>query len=82
MSDNDCPTHYRGDGQIYCDRAMRSMVAGWEKAGWPPMAMYWGESALKYLWRWPLKDEPLKDIDKAIDCLEKMRVEVAGGSNG
>ena len=37
------------------------------------MAVYWGESAFKYLWRWPLKSAPLKDIDKAIDCLQKLR---------
>lgn len=74
IRENDCPPHYRGDGDIHCDRAMESMVVGWMRAEpLPPMAVYWGESAFKYLWRWPLKDAPLKDIDKAIDCLQKLR---------
>ena len=68
-----CPIHYRGDGLIECKRAMRSMLSAtpyWLNAN----TVYWWGAAFKYLWRWPLKNR-IKDIDKAIECLNIMKQE-------
>lgn len=69
------PEHYQGDGVVSCSRAMRSMLAGWEMTrdgeGVPLECAYWALSALKYLWRFPLKARPREDLMKAIDCANK-----------
>lgn len=68
------PKHYMGDGRITCADAMRSMTFG---CGLPPMASYWWGCALKYLWRCPNKGGA-EDIEKAIDCLQKLKEEAFG----
>lgn len=75
------PPHYKGDGTVSCARAMRSMLEGWQRggagggfdlAGYVPLeAAYWATSALKYLWRFPLKGHPAEDLAKALDCCQK-----------
>ncbi len=64
------PAHYAGDGVITCKDAMSSMAAGYDKGGVTTAQAYWSISALKYLWRWPLKGSPLKDLKKARECVE------------
>lgn len=63
-----CPAHYAGDGEVDCKRAMRSMAAGYDRAGVRTEAAYWSIAALKYLWRWPLKGKA-KDLAKAGECI-------------
>lgn len=67
------PPHYEGDGTISCARAMRSMLKGWERFA-EPIAnepAYWATAAFKYLWRFPLKGSPRKDLEKALDCCQR-----------
>lgn len=63
------PAHYAGDGEVDCMGAMRSMAAGYDEAEVPAGVSYWMISALKYVWRAPLKNGA-EDIRKAIRCLE------------
>lgn len=63
------PAHYAGDGEVSCMRAMRSMAAGYDEAEVPAGVSYWMISALKYVWRAPLKNGG-QDVRKAIRCLE------------
>lgn len=63
------PAHYAGDGEVDCARAMRSMAAGYDEAGAPCIDAYWALSALKYLWRAPLKGVE-QDYRKAARCCE------------
>lgn len=63
------PAHYAGDGEVDCMRAMRSMAAGYDEAEVPAGVSYWMLSALKYVWRAPLKNGA-EDVRKAIQCLE------------
>lgn len=65
------PEHYQGDGSITCSDAMRSMLCPIE-GELSGMQVYWLGCAFKYVWRWHLKGG-VKDIDKAIDCLEKLK---------
>ena len=68
------PEHYRGDGIVSCSRAMRSMLTGWEVLDGelvPLACAYWTVSAFKYLWRFPLKDNPKRDLRKAVDCANR-----------
>lgn len=76
--DAGCPEHYRGDGYITCSRAMKSALAMWPAAMAPcsTMSVWWWCCAFKYLWRCAVKGTTLKDIDKAIDCLYKLRKEI------
>lgn len=67
------PAHYAGDGEVECKRALSSMLAGY--AGASRAATYWAGCALKYLWRWPLKNGA-QDIEKAIECLRLLRDEI------
>lgn len=65
------PIHYAGDGSVECRDALRSMMfpaPSWMSAE----TAYWWGCAFKYLWRWPHKNQ-IKDINKAIRCLEYMR---------
>ena len=86
MIKRNCPPHYRGDGRITCEDAIRSMLAGLEnrkdaegdgKRSVGLMVVKWWTDAAKYVWRWPLKNGE-KDVDKAIDCLYRLKAEVNG----
>ena len=76
--DEDCPDRYRGDGFITASRAMRSAISRWPAAiaMCSVMAIWWWCCAFKYVWRCMVKGATLKDIDKAIDCLHKLREEI------
>lgn len=63
------PTHYSGDGHIECKDAMRSMLAGYDRAGAKSAVAYWLTTALKYIWRAPLKNG-LQDLKKARECID------------
>ncbi len=67
------PQRYLGDGQVTCARAMRSMFCGWDIGcgEGDTEAFFWAGTALKYIWRFPLKGHPAKDLEKAIDCLKR-----------
>lgn len=64
------PYHYAGDGEITCEDAMRSMTAN--ARGLMPMELWWWLSAFKYLLRWPFKEQAVKDLENARDCIGKM----------
>lgn len=66
------PRHYQGDGEVSCMRSMRSMNAD---SHLTPDAAFWRGSAFKYLWRFERKNGT-EDVDKAIDCLQKLRKEL------
>lgn len=76
--DAGCPEHYRGDGYITCSRAMKSALAMWPAAMalCSTIAVWWWCCAFKYVWRCMVKGKTLEDIDKAIDCLYKLRKEI------
>ena len=63
------PTHYSGDGHIECKDAMRSMLAGYDRADVKSAVAYWLTTALKYIWRAPLKNG-LQDLKKARECID------------
>ena len=65
----DAPDHYAGDGEVDCMRAMRSMAAGYDSAEVPSEVSYWCLTAIKYVWRAPLK-HGAEDVRKARRCLE------------
>lgn len=70
------PAHYAGDGKVACMDAMRSMLAGYERAMREERcavsntleAAYWSTCAFKYIWRWPLKNG-IQDLEKARQCI-------------
>lgn len=76
--DAGCPEHYRGNGFITCSRAMKSALGRWPAATalCCTMAVWWWCCAFKYVWRCMVKGKTLEDIDKAIDCLRKLRKEI------
>ena len=63
------PKHYIGDGHIECKDAMRSMLAGYDRADAKSAVAYWMTTALKYIWRAPLKNG-LQDLKKARECID------------
>lgn len=63
------PTHYSGDGHIECKDAMCSMLAGYDRADAKSAVAYWLTTALKYIWRAPLKNG-LQDLKKARECID------------
>lgn len=63
------PTHYSGDGHIECKDAMRSMLAGYDRADAKSAVAYWLTTAFKYIWRAPLKNG-LQDLKKARECID------------
>lgn len=63
------PKHYSGDGHIECKDAMRSMLAGYDRADAKSAVAYWLTTALKYIWRAPLKNG-LQDLKKARECID------------
>lgn len=68
------PSHYDGDGEVSCERALRSMT--WLST-LPPMQLWWWGCAFKYLWRWPWKNGA-EDLRKAHDCIGRLLEEVDG----
>lgn len=67
------PEHYRGDGFITCDMALAAMLAKATRMAMPPMVIFWWANAFKYLWRWAYKSDCKGDLDKAIDCIKRVR---------
>lgn len=67
------PEHYRGDGFITCDMALAAMLARATRMAMPPMVIFWWANAFKYLWRWAYKSDCTGDLNKAIDCIERVR---------
>ena len=67
------PEHYRGDGYITCDMALAAMLAKATRMAMPPMVIFWWANAFKYLWRWAYKSDCIGDLNKAIDCIERVR---------
>lgn len=67
------PEHYRGDGFITCDMALAAMLARATRMAMPPMVIFWWANAFKYLWRWAYKSDCKGDLNKAIDCIERVR---------
>ena len=75
--DANCPRHYLGDGYITATRAIQSAMTWWEDRFDHSAIIVWGWCcAFKYVWRCLSKGQALSDIDKAIDCLKKLRKEV------
>lgn len=68
------PDRYAGDG-VSCSQAMNSMMRA-SKVTDSAVIWWWG-SAFKYLWRWWAKGGK-DDLDKAIDCLERLKGEIDG----
>lgn len=64
------PIHYEGDGETTCKVALRSMMS---KTAFMGDVAYWWGCAFKYVWRWPHKGKPIRDIDKAIECLNELK---------
>lgn len=64
------PSHYERGG-LRCDQVMGAMLSHEEQIG------YWYGCAMKYVWRWPSKyedkDHQIEDIDKAIECLTRLK---------
>lgn len=77
FADVEHPSHYTSGG-IECIDATKAMLAGYEQAK-IATKFYWhflsGE-ALKYLWRWPLKERPLQDLKKARWYLDRLITDV------
>lgn len=67
------PEHYRGDGFITCDMALAAMLAKATRMAMPPMVIFWWANAFKYIWRWAYKGNGMADLNKAIDCIERVR---------
>ncbi|MGO5417069.1 hypothetical protein [Collinsella sp. LCP19S3_B11] len=67
------PEHYRGDGFITCDMALAAMLARATSMAMPPMVIFWWANSFKYLWRWAYKGDCKGDLNKAIDCIERVR---------
>ena len=75
--DANCPRHYLGDGYITATRAMRSAIKQWrDEFTHSAITIWWWCCTFKYVWRYLSKGQALSDIDKAIDCLKKLRKEV------
>ena len=69
----DHPSHYTSGG-IECIEAMKAMLTGYEQ-GQIATRYYWhflAGQVLKYLWRWPLKENPLQDLKKARWYLDRL----------
>lgn len=76
------PSHYAGDGEVSCMRALKSMMWGASlELELPSMVIYWWGCAFKYLWRWPWKNGK-QDVEKCIQCLNYLMDELEGEGNG
>ena len=69
-ANRECPKHYLGDGFITCEDAMESMLSAAPDV--KGIVARWWADALKYVWRWPLKDHPSVDLDKARSCIDRL----------
>ena len=67
------PEHYRGDGFITCDMALAAMLSRATRMAMPPMVIFWWANAFEYIWRWAYKGNGMADLNKAIDCIERVR---------
>lgn len=65
------PSHYSWRGGMEADDIVAEMTRGAEGA-----EAYWLGCAIKYLYRYPKKNG-LQDIEKAIECLQRLRAIVA-----
>ncbi len=65
------PNHYSWRGGMEAADIVAEMTRGAEGA-----EAYWLGCAIKYLYRYPKKNG-LQDIDKAIECLQRLRAIVA-----
>lgn len=65
------PEHYEGDGFVTCDRAIEAASSQACIAERTPIQLWYWATAFKYVWRMWSKEDPEKDAQKAIDCLEK-----------
>lgn len=75
--DANCPRHYLGDGYITATCAMRSAITQWRgEFTHSAIIVWWWCCAFKYVWRCMVKGKTLEDINKAIDCLYKLRKEI------
>lgn len=68
-----CQSIIAGDGFITCDMALAAMLAKATRMAMPPMVIFWWANAFKYLWRWAYKSDCTGDLNKAIDCIERVR---------
>ena len=72
------PSHYERGG-LRCDQVMGAMLSHEEQVG------SWYGCAMKYVWRWPSKyedkDRQIEDIDKAIECLSRLKAVVGHGNS-
>nr|DAV56283.1 MAG TPA: nucelotide kinase [Caudoviricetes sp.] len=68
------PGHYEGDGEVDCQRAMKSMMF-LVPSTYSPMVIWWWGCAFKYLWRWCWKNGA-DDLRKCADCIERLIEEV------
>lgn len=69
------PSHYDGAHGVDCAEAMANMVD--RHMGLTGSESYWWATALKYLWRWPLKNGR-EDLDKAVECIRRLMAEEYG----
>ena len=75
--DANCPRHYLGDGYIPATRSLQSALTWLEdRFAHSAILAWWWWCTFKYVWRCLSKGQALSDIDKAIDCLQKLRKEV------
>lgn len=81
-SDRCVPDHYAGDGLVTCSRAMESASAQVAVVPQSAMQLWWWMCAFKYVWRMWSKDDPVKDANKAIDCLGKVIHAINVGKSG
>lgn len=78
----DTPGHYAGDGYVTCSRAMESASVQDEVVPQSVMQLWWWMCAFKYVWRMWSKDDPVKDANKAIDCLGQVIHAINVGKSG
>lgn len=63
------PPHYDGDGEVDCKRAIRSMMAGYDRFDVPSETAWWLGNAVKYIWRFAGKNGT-QDLEKAVECIK------------
>lgn len=76
------PAHYRGDGVVDADRAVRACEAQPRRESPGEDAHFWWRNAGKYWWRTWSKGQAMSDLDKAIDCLERCKESFEGDRRG
>jgi hypothetical protein len=66
------PSRYGGDSVYECVKVVKAWV---ERLKMSPFKAFLYGSAIKYLSRLGAKDDPILEIDKSIDYLQKLRAE-------